>query len=40
MINMIRILVNLSFNIWFNGVQNLDMFIDYFDSQNLVQASL
>ncbi|KAE9545628.1 hypothetical protein AGLY_001171 [Aphis glycines] len=30
---MIRILINLLFDIRFNGVQNLDIFIDYFNFQ-------
>jgi len=30
---MIRTLINLSFNIRFNGVQNLDIFIEHFEYQ-------
>ncbi|KAE9521630.1 hypothetical protein AGLY_017998 [Aphis glycines] len=36
--NMIRILINLLFNIRFNGVQNLDIFIDRFDSQKFCES--
>ncbi len=37
--NMIRILINLLFNIQFNGVQNLDIFIDCFDSQKSCEST-
>jgi len=30
---MIRTLINLLFNIRLNGIQNLDIFIDHFESQ-------
>jgi len=30
---MVQTLFNLLFNIRFNGVQNLDIFIDHFESQ-------
>ncbi|KAE9536207.1 hypothetical protein AGLY_007430 [Aphis glycines] len=36
--NMIRILINLLFNIRFNGVQNLNIFIDRFDSQKSCES--
>jgi len=37
---MIQILINLLFNIRFNGVRNLDIFVDHFETQQFVQAPL
>jgi len=37
---MIRTLINLLFNIQFNGVQKIDIFIDHFESQKIVEAPL
>ncbi|CAH1726798.1 unnamed protein product [Aphis gossypii] len=36
---MIRILINLLFNIQFNDVQNLEIFIDHFDSQKTCEST-
>ncbi|KAE9529676.1 hypothetical protein AGLY_011772 [Aphis glycines] len=36
---MIRTLINLLFNIQFNDVQNLDIFIDHFDSQKTCEST-
>lgn len=37
---MIQTLSDLLFKIRFNGVQNVDIFIDHFETQNLAQAPL